>query len=204
MKKYAIEFVGTLLFVLSIIGIVNNASALVAVHIGLALTVLVYMGWAVSGAHYNPAVTLGVYLNKKITNRDAFGYIISQLLWAVCGYLIMTKWLGINIAAATMTTDIKSLFIAEFIFTFALVSMVLYTAVNMATAGNSYFGMAIGGIVAIGIVVVGGISGWFFNPAVLLGIGMFGISVKAAITIVIAQLVGASWAALLYGYVVKK
>ena len=44
MKKYAIEFVGTLLFVLSIIGIVNNASALVAVHIGLALTVLVYMG----------------------------------------------------------------------------------------------------------------------------------------------------------------
>jgi len=58
-----------------------------------------------------------------------------------------------------MTTDIKSLFIAEFIFTFALVSMVLYTAVNMATAGNSYFGMAIGGIVAIGIVVVGGISG---------------------------------------------
>ncbi len=204
MKKYTIEFIGTCLFVLCIIGIVSNASALVAVHIGLALTVLVYMGWATSGGHYNPAVTLGVFLNKKISNRDMLWYIVSQLLWAVCGYLIMTKWLGINIAAATMTTDIKSLFIAEFIFTFALASMVLYTAVNMATAGNSYFGVAIGGIVAIGIVVVGGVSGWFFNPAVLLGIGMFGISVQAAITIVIAQMMGASWAALLYRYVVKK
>ncbi len=80
MKKYTIEFIGTFLFVLSIIGIIYSASALVPVHIGITLAALVYMGGAISGAHYNPAVTFGVLLNKKISSRDALGYIIAQLL----------------------------------------------------------------------------------------------------------------------------
>jgi len=204
MKKYTIEFVGTFLFVLSIIGIIHNASALVAVHIGLALTALVYMGWAISGAHYNPAVTLGIFLNKKISSRDAMRYIIAQVLWGAVAYIVMTEWLNITLPAVTVANDLKSLFIAEFIFTFALVSTVLYTAVNSITAGNSYFGIAIGAIVAIGIVVVGQISGWFFNPAVLLGIGMFGISLQTAIIILLGQIAGASWAAFLYKYIVTK
>lgn len=74
------EFVGTFLFVLCIIGIVFNVSALVAVHIGLALTALIYMGGSISGAHYNPTVTLSILLNKKISSPDALGYIIAQLL----------------------------------------------------------------------------------------------------------------------------
>jgi len=80
MKKYVIEFVGTFLFVLSIIGIVQDASALIPLYIGIALTTLVYMGGGISGAHYNPTVTLAIFLNKKISSRDALGYIISQLL----------------------------------------------------------------------------------------------------------------------------
>lgn len=204
MKKYTIEFVGTFLFVVSIIGIINNASALVAVHIGLALTALVYMGWALSGGHYNPAVTLGVFLNKKISAENAIGYMIAQLLWGIWAYIVMTKWLNIALPALAVANNLRPIFIAEFIFTFALVSTVLYTAVNSLTAGNSYYGIAIGAIVTIGIVSVGQISGWFFNPAVLLGIGMFGISLQTAITILIAQLAGATWAAYLYKYVVSK
>lgn len=204
MKKYIIEFVGTFLFVLSIIGIVQDASALIALYIGIALMALVYMGGGISGAHYNPAVTLGIFLNKKISSRDALGYIASQLLWALCAYIVMTRWLDISLPAVSLTSGLKSIFIAELLFTFALVSTVLYTAVNPNTAGNSYFGIAIGAIVAIGIVVVGQISGWFFNPAVLFGIGVFWISLKTALIILLGQLAGASWAAFLYRYIVRK
>lgn len=204
MKKYIVEFVGTFFFVLCIIGIIYNISALLALHIGLALTALVYMGGGISGAHYNPAVTLGIFLNKKISSRDALGYIIAQLLWAICAYFIITKWLNITLPEILLTSDMKSIFIAELLFTFALVSTVLYTAVNPATAGNSYFGIAIGAIVAIGIVAVGKISGWFFNPVVLLGIGMFWIPLKTAMIILLGQLAGAAWAAFLYRYVVSK
>jgi aquaporin Z len=204
MKKYSIEFIGTFLFVVSIIGIVYNASALVAIHIGLALTALVYMGGAISGAHYNPAVTFGVFLNKKIGARDAVGYIVSQLLGAVIAFLVMTKGLNISLPPVGLFGDTKSFFIAELIFTFALVTTVLHTAVNRLTAGNSYFGLAIGAIVIVGGAAVGKISGGFFNPAVLLGIGLFGIPTNAVIAILGGQLVGAFGAAWLYRYVIGK
>ncbi len=80
MKKYTVEFICTFFFVLSIIGALYNLSVLTPLYIGMALTALVYMGGSTSGAHYNPAVTLGIYLNKKISSRDAFGYVIAQLL----------------------------------------------------------------------------------------------------------------------------
>lgn len=204
MKRYIIEFVGTLLFVASIIGIVYNASALVAIHIGIALTALVYMGGAVSGAHYNPAVTLGIFLNKKITSRDAVAYIVSQLLGAVVAFLVMTKGLDVSLPAVSLFGTTKALFIAECLFTFALVTTVLHTAVNRLTAGNSYFGLAIGAVVIVGGAAVGKISGGFFNPAVLLGIGLFGIPAKATIAILGGQLVGAFGAAWLYRYVIGK
>ena len=204
MKKYTIEFIGTFLFVLSIIGIIYSASALVPVHIGITLAALVYMGGAISGAHYNPAVTFGVFLNKKISSRDALGYIIAQLLWATLAYLVMTRWLHISLGAVSLFGNLKAFFIAECIFTFALVSAVYYTSINRLTAGNSYFGLAIGAVVTVGAVVVGKISGGFFNPAVLLGIGLFGIPMKAALAILAGQLVGAFWAAWIYRYVVGK
>lgn len=83
--------------------------------------------------------------------------------------------------------DIRSLFIAECIFTFALVSVVYQTAINRLNAGNSYFGLAIGAIIIAGGAAVGNISGGFFNPAVLLGIGLFGIPLKSAAVILLGQ-----------------
>mgnify|MGYP000662102212 CR=1 FL=1 len=91
MKKYTIELVGTFLFVLSIIGAVNAASVITPLCNGLALAALVYMGGSVSGAHYNPAVTFGIWLNKKISSRDAIGYVVAQLLGAVIAYVVMTR-----------------------------------------------------------------------------------------------------------------
>jgi aquaporin Z len=204
MKKYLVEWVGTFLFVVSIIGSIYSVSALTAIHIGIALTAIVYMGGAISGSHFNPAVTFGLLLNKKISKRDAIGYVLAQLLGALIAYLVMNKGLNITLPPVSLFGDLKAFFIAECIFTFALVSVIYYTAVNKLTAGNSYYGIAIGAIVTAGAVCVGKISGGFFNPAVLLGLGFFGIPVNAAIAILAGQLVGALWAAWFYRYVVGK
>ena len=203
MKKYTVEFVGTFLFVFSIIGAVFNLSVLTPLYIGVALTTLVYMGGAVSGAHYNPAVTFGIWLNKKIGTRDAVSYILAQLLAAALAFLIATKGLHFSLSSFAVN-DLRAAFIAEIIFTFALVSVIYHTAVNRLTAGNSYFGLAIGAIVAVGGVVVGKVSGGFFNPAVLLWVGLFGISLKTAAVILAGQVVGAFGAAWVYRFVVGK
>lgn len=60
--------------------------------------------------------------------------------------------------AFSITLDLPAFFIAEFLFTFALVTVIYNTAVNRMTAGNSYFGLAIGAIVTVGAVTVGRIS----------------------------------------------
>ncbi len=204
MKKYTVEFICTFFFVLSIIGALYNLSVLTPLYIGMALTALVYMGGSTSGAHYNPAVTLGIYLNKKISSRDAFGYVIAQLLWAVCAFWVAKHGLHFTLAPFAIPLDLKAFFIAEALFTFALVSVIYHTAVNRLTAGNSYFGLAIGAVVATGAVVVWKVSGGFFNPAVLLGIGLFGISMKTALVILAGQICGAFVASWVYRYVVGK
>lgn len=204
MKKYTIEFIGTCLFVLCIIGVVHGASALIPLYIGIALAALIYMGGAISGAHYNPAVTLGLFMTKNISLRDGIAYIIAQLAGAIVGYVLATKGLGMTLPALWALANTTTLIIAEGIFTFALISTVLFTAVHKSTAGNSYFGFAIGAVVIIGAATVGTISGGFFNPAVLLGIGLFGIPLKSVWAILVWQLLGALWAAWIYRFVTSK
>ena len=83
MKKYLTEFIGTLFLVL-IIGLTQNPLA-----IGFGLTVLVYMGAHISGAHYNPAVSLAMFIKKEISGVDFFRYIIAQIFGAaLAAYLV--------------------------------------------------------------------------------------------------------------------
>ena len=92
MKKYTIEFVATTLFIITILTVTAIGSAvLVPMTIGIGLAALIYMGGPISGAHYNPAVTLAALFRKKITLKQAIGYIIMQLLAAGAAYVIYTK-----------------------------------------------------------------------------------------------------------------
>ncbi len=166
MNKYIIEFLGTFFLVL-IIGLSQNPVA-----IGLGLAVLVYMGAHISGAHYNPVVSLAMLINDQIELKDFSFYLASQLLGSVVAtYFIML--LGNDFEVISNTNDISSFFVAEILFTFLLVFVILNVALNKKLEGNQFYGLAIGLTVTAGAFAVGNISGAVFNPAVSFGPSLF-------------------------------
>ena len=166
MNKYIIEFLGTFFLVL-IIGLSQNPVA-----IGLGLAVLVYMGAHISGAHYNPVVSLAMLINKQIELKEFSFYLVSQLLGSVVAtYFIML--LGNDFNVVSNTNDISSFFVAEILFTFLLVFVILNVALNKNLKGNQFYGLAIGLTVTAGAFTVGDISGAVFNPAVSFGPSLF-------------------------------
>jgi aquaporin Z len=166
MNKYIIEFLGTFFLVL-IIGLSQNPVA-----IGLGLAVLVYMGAHISGAHYNPVVSLAMLINNQIELKEFSFYLASQLLGSVAAtYFIML--LGNDFNVVSNTNDISSFFVAEILFTFLLVFVILNVALNKNLKGNQFYGLAIGLTVTAGAFAVGNISGGVFNPAVSFGPSLF-------------------------------
>tara|TARA_B100000963_G_scaffold359362_1_gene386503 strand:+ start:2156 stop:2779 length:624 start_codon:yes stop_codon:yes gene_type:complete len=162
MKKYIIEFIGTLFLVL-IIALTGNPIA-----IGFGLSALIYMGAHISGAHYNPAVSLAMAINNQIKLKELGLYILSQFLGAVVATLLVI-FLGYEFNVVPNTDNISSLFTAEILFTFLLVFVILNVALNENLKGNQFFGIAIGLTVMTGAFSVGDISGAVFNPAVSFG-----------------------------------
>lgn len=177
MNKYIAEFIGTFFLILTIGCTVIGAGAgvIAPLAIGAALMVMVYAGGHISGGHYNPAVTLGVLIRGKLKVADALPYVASQLLAAVAAAATV-KFLRAGIDVTPMVPKIGPALLAEFLFTFALVYVVLNSATAEGTSGNSFYGLAIGMTVMTGAFAVGDISGGAFNPAVAVGISILGLA----------------------------
>src|SRR5260221_3935957 len=177
MKKYFVEFIGTFFLVLTVgctvIG--NGAGAFAPLAIGSALMVMVFAGGHISGGHFNPAVTLGVWLRGKCEAKDVAPYMISQIIGAVLAAFAVKLSKGRTAVTSRQLATLPAL-LAEFLFTFALVYVVLNTATAKGTSGNSFYGLAIGFTVLVGAFSVGNISGGAFNPAVGVGISCMGLS----------------------------
>lgn len=164
MKAYLTELIGTFFLVLAI-GLTGNPIA-----IGCMLMVMVYMGGHVSGAHYNPAVTIALIVQGAIEVGEALKYILFQLGGAILAALAVLWLSGATFAPAPGTeADMLQALGVEIFFTFALVLVILNVAVSEATKGNSYYGLAIGFTVLAAAFAGGGISGGAYNPAVGLG-----------------------------------
>jgi aquaporin Z len=193
MKKYIAEFIGTFFLVLTIGLTVIGAGATVIAPfaIGAALMVMVYAGGHISGAHYNPAVTLGVLIRGKLQAGDAVPYILAQLAGAALA-TVAVKFFRAGAEVTPMALQVGPAFLAEFLFTFALVYVVLNAATAEGTSGNSFYGLAIGMTVMTGAFAVGSISGGAFNPAVALGISMLGLSSWGSIWIFLVANFGAA------------
>src|SRR5216110_1408276 len=178
MNKYIAEFIGTFFLVLTIgcTGIGAGAGVIAPLAIGAALMVMVYAGGHISGAHYNPAVTVGVFIRGKVNGADVGPYIVAQLAGAAVAAIVVTKFLRAGVAVTPISPHVGPALLAEFLFTFALVYVVLNAATAEGTSGNSFYGLAIGMTVMTGAFAVGDISGGAFNPAVAVGISVMGIS----------------------------
>lgn len=201
MNKLITEFIGTFFLVLTIgCTVIGTAGTGVIppLAIGAALMVMIFAGGHVSGAHYNPAVTLGVLLRGRCSAGDAIGYIVAQCAGAFVAALVVGFFKS-GIAVTPAEIDTTKALVAEFLFTFALVYVVLNVATAKGTANNSFYGLAIGSTVMAGAFAVGGISGGAFNPAVALGITVMGLSSLANIWVfLVANFAAAVVAAIVF------
>ena len=197
MNKLITEFIGTFFLVLTIgCTVIGTAGTGVIppLAIGAALMVMIFAGGHISGAHYNPAVTLGVLVRGRCTPGDAVGYMLAQSAGAFVAALVVGFFKsGVVVTPAEIDTT-KAL-VAEFLFTFALVYVVLNVATAKGTANNSFYGLAIGSTVMAGAFAVGGISGGAFNPAVAIGITVMGLSAVTNIWVFLVANFAAAFAA---------
>ena len=194
MKKYITEFIGTFFLVLTI------ALSGEPLAIGAALMVMVFAGGHISGAHYNPAVTLAVLMRGRIALSEALVYMGSQLAGAVVAALIAGWLMGFPETAALQLDDriVKAL-AAEILGTFALAYVVLNVATAKGTIGNSFYGLAIGFTVFAMATGLGKISGGAFNPAVAVGLTVLKIfALKHIWVYLIGCFGGAALAALIF------
>jgi aquaporin Z len=136
--------------------------------------VMVYAGGHISGGHYNPAVTLGVWIRGRLAGKDVLPYMAFQVIGALLAAAVV-RYFKAGTATVPMTLRAGPALVDEFLFTFALVYVVLNVATAKATSGNSFYGLAIGFTVMVGAFAVGSISGGAFNPAVAVGTTAMGL-----------------------------
>ena len=202
MNKYIVEFIGTLFLVLTIglTVIEPGAGAMAPLAIGSVLMVMIFAGGHISGAHYNPAVTLSVWMRGRCPSSDVPGYVVAQLAGAsIAAFIVM--FLKGNPDLQPLSINPVHAIIAEFLFTFVLCYVVLNVATSKNTSGNSFYGLAIGFTVMTGAYAVGSISGGVFNPAVAAGITIMGISGIANIWVyLVSNLAGGAVAAVVFNF----
>ena len=185
-NKYLAEFIGTFFLVLTIgcSVLAGGAGVIPPLAIGSALMVMVYAGGHLSGAHYNPAVTIAVWLRGRCPASDIVPYIASQVLGASAAAAAVRFLRPVEAAAVqAVVRDVPRAFTAEFLYTFALAYVVLNVATSKRTQGNSYYGLAIGFTVLTGAFAVGDISGGAFNPAVAVGGAILGFATMSSLWI---------------------
>ena len=166
-KKYIAEFVGTFALSFVVLAAVSQVLPLpmaIPVIAGLTLGLFVYSIGSVSGAHINPAVTIGLWSVKKITNREAVGYIMAQIFAAAVA-IVLARMLGMPTPEAAGSAFMAPLFLAEMLgaFVFAWgIAAVVYGKVS-----DQMSGIVIGGSLSLGIMMAAfsGSAG-ILNPAV--------------------------------------
>ena len=204
MKKYLTELIGTFFLVL-IIGLSKNPLA-----IGFGLTILVYMGAHISGAHYNPAVSLAMLLRKEINISDFIKYISSQVLGASLAAYVVSIMSSNMVVQPSLQEPVAIILLAELMFTYLLVFVILNVATHPNLEGNSFYGFAIGLTVMTGAYCVGPLTGGVFNPAVSIGPSLIdlvtgnGISQHFLWYYLTAPVAGSITAVLHFNFIIKK
>jgi aquaporin Z len=205
MRNYLTEFIGTFFLVLTAVLTSMNGTPLAPLAIGSSLMVMVYMGGHVSGAHYNPAVSLAVLLRGRIKASEFLAYAASQIAGATAAAFVAYAIVGRTIAPHPADgVSLTGALSVELLFTFALALVVLNSAASADTEGNSFYGLAIGFTIVVAAFAGGPLSGGAFNPALAIGMILVDSAVgdgnAAALWIyLVGPLAGGALAALVFG-----
>lgn len=217
MKKYLAEMVGTMVLVLmgcgSAVFAGNAAGAVsagvgtigVALAFGLSVVAMAYTIGNISGCHINPAITLGVWLSGRMSGKDAIMYMVFQVIGAIIGSAVLFGLVSAGSHNGPTATGSNSFadgcmlqaFVAELVFTFIFVLVVLGTTDSKKGAGN-FAGLAIGLTLVLIHIVCIPITGTSVNPARSIGPAIFegGRALSQLWLFIVAPLAGGAAAAL--------
>jgi aquaporin Z len=201
MRKYATELVGTFFLVFTICCSVRSGAPLAPLAIGAVLAAMVFAGGHVSGAHYNPAVTLAVFLRGRLPGHEVLPYWAAQVTGALLAAISARGVVDTGPVTAFSVSGgrLAAAFVAELLVTFALAYVVLNVATSKDHPNNSFYGLAIGFTVLAGAVAVGGVSGGVFNPAVAFGVSTAGLVSWSMLWVyLVANLAGGAAAAVAF------
>ena len=167
---------------------------------------MIYAGAHISGAHYNPAVTISIWIRGACGKSEVVPYAISQLAAGLLAALIAANLIVTGGISEDYPIEIfepsgkeTSIIVSELLFTFALVFVILNVATSESNEGNGYYGAAIASVVLAGALTVGSISLASFNPAVSLSLVVIGKMAAADIWLhLVPQLFGAGVATLVF------
>lgn len=209
MRKYIAEALGTFAIVFFGTGaiIVNQETGGVITHVGIAFTfglivmAMIYALGQISGAHFNPAVTIAFTVSKTFPAKQLLPYILSQLTGAILASLVLhflfpsNKLLGATIPAGN---PIQSL-VLEFLLTFFLMFVIL--AVSSGSKEQGMFaGLAIGSVVLLEAMFAGPVSGASMNPARSIGPALVAGQFDHLWLYILAPVTGASSSTLVWHY----
>lgn len=200
------------------IGILGGLGDWIAISLAFGLTVMacIYLFGKISGAHLNPAVTVGLLVSKNISLVDSIYYIVAQVIGACLGSLALFLCLGsasvtigaLGATAPGLGVGYWQAMFAEFIGTFFLVLVVMGVAVDKK-AEPGFAGLSIGMTVTAVIVVLGAFTGASINPArtfgpYLMDVLLGGANLWAFYPIyLIGPVAGGILAALVYNFIAK-
>ena len=215
MNKYIAELVGTAVLVLfgcgaAVIGGAYLGILGIAFAFGLVIVAMAYAIGPVSGCHINPAVSLAMFINKRIDLKEFISYIISQLIGGILGALLLLWFLKLG-GYGTTTLGSNSFgafqwygaFIIEIVLTFVFVTAVMGVTGKNGNAGNA--GLVIGLALVLVHILGIGLTGTSVNPARSFGPALIagGDAIKQVWVFILAPLVGGAIAAVFSKTIMK-
>jgi len=209
MKAYVAEFIGTFALVFIGAGAVAAGVGLLGVALahGLVLICMAYAIGHISGCHINPAVTISMWLTKKIDGAKAFGYVVFQIFGGlVAAYFLAIIFVGSNIGATVLSPEVSygQGILLEAIMTFFLVFVIFGVAVDKR-APKGIYGVAIGLVLTANILMGGALTGASLNPARSFGPALVSGMWSNHSLYWIGPILGAIVAAFVYnGYLIKE
>ena len=183
---YALVFFGCGAIILS--ELENLSSAVIPIIFGLTITIFVYLLGRFSGAHFNPAVTIGFLLNKEISIKDSVFYIGIQILGGMLASQTHVALFGRmhSFGVTTLSVDASQGFFLEAFCT----GLLMFVILQVTRKENNIYGIAIGGTVFISALLIGEYTGGSLNPARSIGPALVSGNTREIYFYVLAPVIG--------------